>query len=130
MREHSRGRRSLQLAIASLATVLGLMLFGAERLSAEDVSLRQLWEKLSDGDRSAIRAASGKVDAAMMSVKGSANVRFWQELDERGLLRRIALPELYGDAADTLDAAGMVAYAVTPKGAEELPALVEGLEKR
>jgi len=66
----------------------------------------------------------------MQTVKGSPNAKFWSELSGRGLLRDVMLVEIFGDQAAEFEKAGMVAFAVTPKGVESIPGLVKHLENK
>ncbi|MBU1212122.1 MAG: hypothetical protein KJ587_12710 [Alphaproteobacteria bacterium] len=112
------------------AALVALTVLATPAAALDDAQLGALWAELSDGDRAAIRTASGKVGTMMQTVKGSPNARFWGELSGRGLLRNVMLVEIFGQQAAEFEKAGMVAFAVTPKGVESIPGLVKDLEKK
>jgi len=119
------------ITVLSSVFVLALIMIplGASVVAAEDSKLGALWAELSEDDRSAIKTASGQVGSIMQTIKGTANAKFWSELDNRGLLRSVTLVEIFGAQAEVFEKAGMVAFAMTPKGAESIPGLVKDLEK-
>ncbi|MBU2581233.1 MAG: hypothetical protein KJ622_05920 [Alphaproteobacteria bacterium] len=123
-----------KMMIARVAVVCCALLVAAlgapVPLAAEDAKLAALWSDMSDGDRSATTTAAGKVGTILQSVKGSANAKFWGELSGLGMLRNVSLVEIFGEQAADFEKAGLVAFAVTPKGVEGIPGLVEGLAKK
>lgn len=121
--------RRTGLVFCAFALALLLSPLGLPASAGDEPKLAALWAELSDGDRIAIKTASGKVGTTLQTVKGSANAQFWEELGSRGLLRSVALVEIFGAQAETFKDAGMVAFAVTPKGAQSIPDLVKDLEK-
>lgn len=127
MTKNSMGRYAAALCVGLL---LAFTLVAGPVSALEDAKLGELWAELSDGDRIAIKTASGKVGTTMQTVKGSPNSRFWGELSSRGFLRNVTLVEIFGAQAPEFEKAGMVAFAVTPKGVESIPGLVKDLEQK
>ncbi len=113
-----------------LICALALMPIDKSAVAADDADLVPLWAELSDGDRVAIKTASGKVGTTLQTIKGSPNAKFWGELGSRGMLRSVTLFEIFGAQAEAYEKAGMVAFAVTPKGVDSIPDLVAGLEEK
>lgn len=107
-----------------------LALFAAAPLAADDAKLASIWAELSDGDKSAMKTGAANAGTTMQTVKGSPNAQLWGIFTERGLMRTVSLAELFGTQADTFEKAGMIAFAVTPDGAKEIPGIIEELEKR
>lgn len=121
--------RSLRAALIGCAMLL-LAVVSPVLLLADEAKLGALWSEMSDGDRAAMKAASIKAGATLQAIKGSPNAEFWRELSSRRLMRSVSMAELFGDQAEVFAKAGLVAFAVTPEGAETIPGIVEDLEKK
>jgi hypothetical protein len=95
----------------------------------DEENVEDLARRLTPGDVSVLLYGIESPDSKLMTTAGSANDAFWSALETLGLMEELALPE---DVAKELEGNGLTLrfYAVTSRGAAEIPALLERTRKR
>ena len=84
-------------------------MFGLKKSEAKAQSsssdLSHMLKELGDGDRSVLQAAlsnSGEVEVVMMTSEGSANHKFWSQLEKRGWLNYVGRDAHVVDRGDII----------------------------